>query len=175
MSNGNQDNSHRPTKEELRLKKALEEARARDKGAPEEVTKEKEFSENPEAMPFWKERSATDKERKYLRQIRGIQTGETQTVYDGVREENVEKGKVADQTKEVAKEAVKGVAKKATKKAAKAAVKVAAKATVHFVLWMIGLIATAIGWIGCIIIILVIIVIIVLSLIPGPLKGLLGI
>lgn len=72
MVNNNQDNSHRPTKEELRLKKALEEARARDKGTPEEVAKEKEFSEKSEVMPFWKERSATNGERKYLRQYLSV-------------------------------------------------------------------------------------------------------
>jgi len=169
MVNNNRDNSYRPTKEELRLKKTLEEARARDKGTPEEVAKEKEFSEKPEAMPFWKDRDATNRERKYLRQFRGIQTGESQTVYDGVREGETEekKGGIASQAKGAAKEVTKEMAKKATKKAAKAVIKVAAKAAVHFALWMIGLIAAAIGWIGCVIIILVIIVIIIILSIPG--------
>jgi len=176
MVNNNRDNSHRPTKEELRLKKALEEAWARDKGTPEEVAKEKEFSEKPEAMPFWKERSATNGERKYLRQFRGIQTGESQTAYDGVREGETEerKGGITSQAKGAAKEVTKEVAKKATKKAAKVAIKVAAKAAVHFALWIIGLIIAAIGWIGCVIIILIVIIIIVLSVIPGPLRDMLG-
>jgi len=178
MVNNNRDNSRaKPTKEELRLKKALEEARARDKGTLEEVAKEKEFSEKPEAMPFWEERSATNGERKYLRQFRGIQTGESQTVYDGVREgetEEEKKGGIASQAKVAAKEVTKEMAKKAAKKAAKAVIKVAAKAAVHFALWIIGLIAAAIGWIGCVIIILIVIIIIILSVIPGPLRDMLG-
>ena len=177
MVNNNQGNSHRPTKEELRLKKALEEARARGKGTPEEAVKEKELPEKSEVMPFWKERSATNGERKYLRQFRGIQTGESQTVYDGVREgeaEKEKKGGIASQAKVAAKEVAKEMAKKAAKKAAKAVIKVAAKAAVQFALWMIGLIVAAIGWIGCVIIILIVIIIIILSVIPGPLRDMLG-
>ena len=178
MVNNDRDNSHtKPTKEELRLKKVLEEARARDKGTPEEVAKNKEPSEKSEVMPFWGDRGATNRERKYLRQFRGIQTGESQTVYDGVREgetEEEKKGGVASQVKGVAKEVTKEMAKKAAKKAAKAVIKVAVKAAVHFALWIIGLIAAAIGWIGCVIIILIVIVIIILSVIPGPLRDMLG-
>jgi len=177
MVNNNRDNSHRPTKEELRLKKALEEAQARDKGTPEEAAEEKEPSEKSEVMPFWGDRGATNRERKHLRQFRGIQTGESQTVYDGVREGEIEeekKGGIASQAKVAAKEVTKEMAKKAAKKAAKAVIKVAVKAAVHFALWIIGLIAAAIGWIGCVIIILIVIVIIILSVIPGPLRDMLG-